>query len=185
MILNIDADILLYIQNHIRNDVLDPIFKAITHLGDAGIFWIILTLVMLCFKKTRVAGIYSAMALLGSVVLNNLILKNLIHRVRPYEVIEGLTLMVKKATDFSFPSGHTAASFASSVAMCRKIRKPYAVLLILLAGLIAFSRLYIGIHYPTDILGGLVTGIGLGIAANIVGDKIFKNKEKVEVSEEE
>lgn len=180
MLLNLDADILLFIQDHIRNGVLDPFFKTITHLGDAGIFWIILTLVMLCFKKTRVAGIYSACALLGSVVINNMILKPIVARTRPYEVIEGLKLIVAKANDYSFPSGHTGASFASAVAMCRKVKKPYGILALVLAALIAFSRIYVGIHYPTDILGGLVTGVGLGILVNIIGDKIIAKKAKPE-----
>lgn len=170
--LSIEGDILLFVQEHLRNDICDPIFKAITHLGDAGIFWIILTAVLLCFKKTRKAGICSAIALIGSVIVNNLILKNLIGRVRPYEVVDGLVCLVAHAHDASFPSGHTGASFASAVAMYKNLPKKYAILLIILASLIAFSRVYIGIHYPTDILGGLATGIGLGILANVIYDKV-------------
>lgn len=181
MIDKFDADILIFIQEHIRCGVLDPFFKTITHLGDAGLFWIALTVIMLCFKKTRKAGICSAAALLGSVLINNVILKPLVARVRPYEVIDGLVLMVARASDYSFPSGHTGASFASAVAMFRHIKKPYAVLLIVLASLIAFSRLYIGIHYPTDVLGGLITGIGMGIAADIIVSKLYKKREKKEV----
>lgn len=176
--LSIDGNILLFIQEHIRNSICDPIFQGITHLGDAGIFWILLTIVLLFFKKTRKAGIYSACALVGSVIVNNLILKNLINRTRPYEVIEGLKLLGKPATDASFPSGHTGASFASAVAMFKNLPRKYAILLIVLAALIAFSRLYIGIHYPTDILGGLVTGIGLGLLVNIVGDRILRKREE-------
>ncbi len=172
----LDGQILIFIQEHIRNSFCDPIFKSITHLGDAGIFWIILTIILLCFKKTRRAGIYSACALVGSVIINNMILKNLINRTRPYEVIQGLQCIVSPATDASFPSGHTGASFASAVAMCKQIPKKYAVLLIILASLIAFSRLYVGIHYPTDVLGGLITGIGLGILANVIGDRIYAKK---------
>lgn len=178
--LNFDGDILIFIQEHIRNAICDPIFQGITHLGDAGIFWILLTVLLLCFKKNRKAGIYSACALLGSLIVNNLILKNLVNRTRPYEVVEGLKCLVGPAHDASFPSGHTGASFASAVAMCRQIPKKSAVLLILLAALIAFSRLYIGIHYPTDVLGGLVTGIGIGVLVNVIGDKVcarIKEKE--------
>lgn len=175
-----DADILLYVQEHMRNGVLDPIFKTVTHLGDAGIFWIILTAIFLCFKKTRRAGVYSALALLGSVILNNMILKPIVARVRPYEVIDGLTLIVARAKDYSFPSGHTAASFASAVAMFRPLKKPYAFLLLLLAALIAFSRIYVGIHYPTDIIGGLVSGVFLGIMGNIIGAKLYKKFGKEE-----
>lgn len=172
--LEFDGQILLFIQEHIRNSFCDPIFTSITHLGDAGIFWIILTVVLLCFKKTRRAGVYSACALLGSLVVNNLILKNLVNRTRPYEVVEGLRCIVGLATDASFPSGHTGASFASAVAMCRQLPKPWAVFFLILAGCIAFSRLYVGIHYPTDVLGGLVTGIGIGVLVNIVGMRLCK-----------
>jgi undecaprenyl-diphosphatase len=187
MLLSIDADILVFLQEHVRNPILNPFFILITHLGDAGIFWILLTLVMLCFKKTRRPALYSVGALLLSVLINNAILKNAVARIRPYEVIEGLkliepcklfgiiTLSVKKATDFSFPSGHTAASFASAIAMYRYMPKKWmSVSLIILAALISFSRLYIGIHYPTDVLGGFISGLLIGIVVNVVGDKIYK-----------
>ncbi|MCD7954434.1 MAG: phosphatase PAP2 family protein [Lachnospiraceae bacterium] len=157
---------MLYIQEHIRNPSLDPIFKTITHLGDKGIFWIILTVILLSIKKTRTAGICSACALLGSLLVNNLLLKNLFNRTRPYKVIEGLTCIIQPASDASFPSGHTGASFASAVAIYRNVQRKYGILLLVLASLIAFSRLYVGIHYPTDVLGGLMTGIALGILAS-------------------
>ena len=167
----IDGQILLFIQEHLRNPVFDRFFKFIRHLGDAGIFWILLTVVLLCFRQTRRAGIYSACALIGSLVVNNLILKNLAGRIRPYEVVEGLQCIVAPAVDASFPSGHTGASFASAVSIFRQLPGKYAVFLIVLASLIAFSRLYVGIHYPTDVLGGLVTGIGIGLLVNVIGAK--------------
>lgn len=134
----IDGQILLFIQDHVRNSICDIFFKNITHLGDAGIFWIVLTIVLLCFRQTRKAGIYSACALFLSLIVNNLILKNLIGRVRPYELIEGLQCIVGPAHDASFPSGHTGASFASAVSIHKQIPKKYAVFFIVLASLIAF-----------------------------------------------
>lgn len=119
----VDGQILLFIQEHIRNAVGDVFFGGITHLGDAGIFWIVLTLVLLCFKQTRRAGIFSASALLGSLIINNMLLKNLIGRVRPYEVVTGLQCIVAPAVDASFPSGHTGASFASAVSMYGELPK--------------------------------------------------------------
>lgn len=169
---NMDGQILLFIQEYVRNTVCDVFFKGVTHLGDAGIFWILLTVVLLCFRQTRKAGIYSACGLIASLVVNNLILKNLVGRVRPYEMVEGLQCIVAPAIDASFPSGHTGASFASAVSMYWQLPRGFAVFLIVLASLIAFSRLYVGIHYPTDVLGGLVTGIGIGLLVNVVGDKI-------------
>ena len=172
--LTLDADILLYIQDHIRNGFLDKIFPNITFLGNAGIFWIILTAVLLCFKKTRRAAICSALALIGSLILNNMILKPIINRTRPYEVIEGLILIGKKATDGSFPSGHTAASIASAVAMCRYLKKRWSVPLIILALMISFSRLYIGIHSPSDVLVGLLDGILLAVIAWVIEGVMFR-----------
>jgi len=168
----IDGQILLFIQEHMRNTVCDVFFKGVTHLGDAGIFWILLTIVLLCFRQTRRAGIYSACALTASLVVNNLILKNLIGRTRPYELVDGLQCIVSPARDASFPSGHTGASFASAVSIYKQIYKKAAVLFIVLAALIAFSRLYVGIHYPTDVLGGAVTGIGIGLLVSVIGDKV-------------
>ncbi len=183
--MNIDGGILLLIQEYMRNAVCDVFFKGITHLGDAGIFWIVLTIVLLCFRQTRRAGIYSACALIGSLIVNNLILKNIVGRIRPYEVVEGLQCIVAPAHDASFPSGHTGASFASAVAIYRQIPKKFAVLFIVLAALIAFSRLYVGIHYPTDVLGGLVTGIGIGLIVNFIGDKVFAGMKAKTISEEQ
>lgn len=168
----IDGQILLFIQEHMRNTVCDVFFKGITHLGDAGIFWVLLTIVLLCFQKTRKAGIYSACGLVASLIVNNLVLKNLVGRIRPYEVVEGLQCIVAPARDASFPSGHTGASFASAVSMYRQLPGRFAVFLVILAFLIAFSRLYVGIHYPTDVLGGIVTGTGIGLLVNIVGNRV-------------
>ena len=154
-----EAALLLWIQNHLRVPVLTPIMTAVTHLGDHGLFWILLTVFLLILPKTRKAGLASALALIFSLIINNIILKNAIARVRPYELIQGLELIVTRATDYSFPSGHTGASFASALAMFPDIPRPWNIVLVILASVIAFSRLFVGIHYPTDVLGGLVTGM--------------------------
>lgn len=161
----IDGNILLWIQENIRNPVLTPVMKAVTHLGDAGIFWILLTVALLCFKKTRRAGLVSAAALVLSLVVNNLCLKNLVDRTRPYELIEGLKILVSKPGDASFPSGHSGASFAAATAIFQCVPRKYGIPLLVLAALIALSRLYVGVHFPTDVLAGTVIGILLGLAA--------------------
>lgn len=161
-----EAEILLWIQNNIRFNGATPVMEAITHLGDFGLFWILMTVVLLLYQKTRKIGIAVGIALFGSFVLNNLLLKNLVARTRPYEVIDGLRLLVNRAVDLSFPSGHSASSFAAAVVIARLLPKRYGVAALILAGLIAFSRLYVGIHYPTDVLFGIVSGglIGLLVA---------------------
>lgn len=160
-----EGDILIWIQDNLRQEWLTPIMKFITSLGNAGIFWIILTIVLLCFKKTRKAGIMSAMALVFSLLINNCLLKPTIARTRPYVAISDLKCIVKPEKDFSFPSGHTGASFASGFTLLRNLPKKAGIPLFILAFLIAFSRLYVGVHYPTDVLGGMVTGITCGILA--------------------
>lgn len=167
-----EAQILLFIQDNIRNGILTPILKIITSMGNAGIFWIVLTLALLCFKKTRTAGLCSAIAMLISFGLNNLLLKNLIARQRPYEVIEGLTILVKEEHDLSFPSGHAATAFASVIAMYRLLPKKASIAFLVLAVLISLSRLYVGVHYPTDVLAGIILGSICGLIGAWAGLKI-------------
>lgn len=157
-----EADILLWIQEYVRNPVLTPLMKTITHFGDYGMFWILMTILLLLYQKTRKIGLTVGAALLGSLLINNVILKNLVARTRPYEVIEGLQLLVDKAVDLSFPSGHTGSSFAAAVVMVKFLPKRYGIAAMVLACLIGFSRLYIGIHYPTDVLFGMVSGSLIG-----------------------
>lgn len=155
----IDGNILLFIQEHIRSDVMTPFWKFITSLGNAGWFWIVLTLILLIFKKTRKIGVASAGALIIGTLITNVALKNIVARTRPYEVVEGLTLLVGKAHDYSFPSGHSCASFSSAFAIYKMTPAKYGVPALILASLIALSRLYVGIHYPTDVIGGVIIGI--------------------------
>ena len=158
-LLQLDGNILLWIQDFVRNPVLTPLMKGITHLGDHGLFWIVLTLGLLVFRKTRPVGIQCAIALVCSLLINNICLKNLVARTRPYEVVEGLELLVGRATDFSFPSGHSGASFAAAWVLLYRLPKQWGIPAVILAALIALSRLYVGIHYPTDVICGILTGI--------------------------
>lgn len=138
--------------------------KESTHLGDFGIFWILLTIVLLIPKKTRKAGLALpfSLALIIGTLITNVAIKNVVARIRPYEVIQELDLMIEKQKDFSFPSGHTCASFASAFAIykCKEVfPKKWRTAAMVLATLIALSRLYVGVHYPTDVLGGLIVGL--------------------------
>lgn len=158
-----EADILLWIQEYIRNPRLTKIMVAITHLGDIAILGIILAIVLIINQKTRKLGGTVILALIGSAIVNNLILKNVVARVRPYEVIEGLKLIIPKQSDLSFPSGHAGASFAVATVIAGMTKKCYGYFAIILATLIALSRLYVGVHYPTDVLCGTVDGILIGL----------------------
>ena len=156
----------------IHNPVLDTIMCAITRLGDAGIIWILLCIVLLILPKTRKSGVVLMAALLVDLVVCNVILKPLVHRIRPFDVKTGIELLVKRPTDYSFPSGHTAASVASVMALYLAGEKKIWVPALILAVLIAFSRLYLYVHYPTDVLGGMIIGIAAGAIGYWLGKKV-------------
>lgn len=156
--INLDGAILVWIQENLRNEYLTPIMKFITHLGDSGIIWIVLAVLFLVFSRTRKTGVLMIFSLLGSLLINNMILKNLVARVRPYEAVEGLHRMIEAQGDLSFPSGHTGSSFAAAVVIYLMCPKKYGIPAMILAVLIAVSRLYVGVHYPTDVLFGALSG---------------------------
>ena len=154
----LEGTILLWIQEYIRNDLLTPVVTFITHLGDAGVLWIVLTVLFLCIPKLRRTGFLMMCSLLLNTLLNNLILKNLVARTRPYEIVEGLVSIVGKQSDFSFPSGHTGSSFAAAVVIFLMCPRKVGVPVLILAVLISLSRLYVGVHFPTDVLAGAIIG---------------------------
>lgn len=156
------------LQKAIGNPVFDWFFRVITHLGDAGIFWILLAVVLLCFKKTRKVGLGMGIALVFGVLLGNALLKNLVARERPFTHAEALIhaedLLIKMPKDYSFPSGHTLASFSCATVIFA-YHKKWGILAYILAALIAFSRMYLFVHFPTDILGGLVLSFACAFAS--------------------
>lgn len=154
-----DSNILLFIQEHMQNSILTPIFIFFTNLGNAGIIWILLSVLLLCFKKTRKIGCIGICALVLSFLVNNVVLKNLVARSRPFDTIKALTPLIPKPTDFSFPSGHTASSFSVACVFYRKLPKKFGIPALILAVLISFSRLYVGVHYPSDVVVGMISGI--------------------------
>lgn len=173
-LLNLDGGILLFLQDAVRNPVLNPIMTVITSLGNAGIIWILLTAALLIPKKTRKIGCMSACALLASLLFNNILLKNMVARARPYNAIEALIPIVRKPSEFSFPSGHAGSSFASACVLYRKLPKKYGIWAVILAALISFSRLYVGVHYPTDVLAGIL----VGTACSYLGEWVVSLMEK-------
>lgn len=199
-----DAGFLLYIQEYIRSDFLNPIMKVLTHSGDKGILLIVLILAMLFIPRTRAIGIMSTISIAIEALLNNVLLKNIIARTRPYDDIDGLVCLVGRQMDYSFPSGHTGAAFAVAGAMlvvalfglpiiektgeitredASLTFKLVSVLLIMYATLLAFSRMYVGVHYPTDVLCGLLLGLGTSATAYLIYQiaikKIHDRKAKI------
>lgn len=164
-LINLDGNVLLWIQEYIRQDWMDGFWKVVTAFGDSGIFWIALSLLLLIPRQTRRIGATALGALLIGALITNVALKHLVARTRPYEVIDGLVLLIEKQSDFSFPSGHACASFAAAGVYWRMMPRKYGVPLLILAVLIAFSRLYVGVHYPSDVLAGLLIGLFAAWAA--------------------
>lgn len=156
--------------------LITKIMKAASKLGDAGFIWILLTGVLLVIPKTRKVGILVSVALLLDVLTCNVILKPLIARTRPYDVNTAVELLIRAPRDYSFPSGHTAASFAAAAALWFADKKKLAIPALVLAVLIAFSRMYFYVHYPTDVLGGAILGMVCGwLSYKLLSQKMKEN----------
>ena len=159
--MNIDFMILDFIQKHMRCEMLDAVMPVITALGNGGIIWIAMTAILLCFPKTRRLGAGMAVSLALEAVLCNVILKPLAARTRPFDIRTEIVLLIARPHDYSFPSGHTLAAFtAASVIFCVNRRAGAAAFLF--AALMGFSRLYLFVHYTTDILAGAALGCLVG-----------------------
>lgn len=169
----------------LRGPVFDKIMVFFTHMGDGGYFWIALSVVLLLFKKTRKYGLAMAGALAAASLLNRIVLKSLFDRPRPY--IMDISNWQRVATDgwmyempfeslkeksVSFPSGHTASSFAAAIGVFY-IDKKKGIIPLIVAALIGFSRIYIHVHYPSDVVGGVITGVVFGLLACVIIFKVF------------
>ena len=167
-----DLPILRWIAENIANPVLDAVMPVITVLGDAGIFWIALAVLLLCIPKYRRIGLGMGIALIMGLVVCNMTLKPIIGRIRPYDYElqqfgNTIHLLIAPLHDGSFPSGHTLASFEAATVLLINNKK-MGIPAMILAVLIAFSRLYLYVHYPTDVL----FSIALGIAFAVIGNKL-------------
>lgn len=167
----------------LHNPVTDPIMYGITTLGNAGLLWII-TAAVLFFAlpvKYRKVGLTVAVALIFSLIMCNGIMKNVYHRVRPFHAdptFENLYNVFASIHDWSFPSGHTSASFAAAVAILLW-RKKEGIAALIMAVLISFSRLYLTVHYPTDVLASLILGSLYGAAAYFLVKWLLAKSEKM------
>lgn len=159
LIQSFDESFLLWIQETIRTPWLTPIMQFLSTIYNAGRFSILLCILFLLFKKTRKLGLTATTSLLLGTLVTNIILKNLVGRLRPYQVLETLETLTRLPHDSSFPSGHTCAAFtvAGVIFFCcsRKIGIPALIF----ASFVGISRLYLGVHFLTDVLGGAMIGI--------------------------
>ena len=157
---SVDETILLGLQEYLRGGVLDGPLKLLTTLGNAGILWIVLSVIMLFFPKLRKAGILALVAMGVCYIFNDMIIKNLVERPRPFLTMPELWTMVEKPASWSFPSGHTCSSFAAAGIWCRTVEQRWIRAgAVILAALMGFSRMFVGVHYPSDVLVGMCVGL--------------------------
>ncbi|MBQ8740008.1 MAG: phosphatase PAP2 family protein [Clostridia bacterium] len=182
-----EIKILDFIQEHLRFGFLDDLMVLLTRLADDGIVWIVLAIALICFKPSRKMGITLGVALLLGLIVGNLGLKNLFARPRPYTVNPDIvpSMLIDTLKSYSFPSGHTRCCFESAMAMYL-CDKRWGKAAFVLGGFIGFSRMYLYMHYPTDVIGGVILGLINGVIAFIIVDKIYKaidnRKSKLQVN---
>jgi len=173
----LDGAILLWIQNTLRG-ALDPLVCFYTHLGDKGLLWIAACLLLLLWKPTRKAGLLGLFAMALGLLVTNVTLKHLFARPRPWLDVAGLVPLVREPDPNSFPSGHTCSAFAAALAWALNFPKRWmGACGLILAALMGLSRLYVGVHYPSDVLAGCVIGCLCALAVCTVWKQIAKRKE--------
>ena len=160
----LDGSLLLWIQT-LHLSWLDPVVAAFTSLGNAGMLWIVLSLVMVCWKPTRKAGILALLAMGLGLLVTNVTIKPLVERARPWLDLP-ITPLVVENDPHSFPSGHTCAAFAAGLAWAGTCSARWArIAAVVSAVCMGLSRLYVGVHYPSDVLAGALIGSLAALAA--------------------
>lgn len=187
--LSFDLPILDWIRANLQSGFMDQFMPFITKFGDHGLFWMIVAALLFVFPKTRKTGLGMAIAMMIGLLVCNVTLKPLVARIRPYDLQAelGITIQLlgERMHDFSFPSGHTIASFEAAVVMLKNSKK-MGIPAMILAVLISFSRLYLYVHYPTDVITSIILGtlfalIGDALAGLIAPKLQFRKKGKYEV----
>jgi undecaprenyl-diphosphatase len=162
-----DDRVLLYIDSNIKNRFFNFLMPPISYMGNNGAIWIIASVPLLMNAQRRKTGVELILALAIASVIGNFVIKPLIGRLRPFESDLDFSIIIKIPLDFSFPSGHTAAAFAAAIVM-GKIGFGYGAVWFGFAVMMAFSRMYLLVHYPSDILAGLFLGLISGKLAMLL-----------------
>lgn len=183
----LDLSILDFIHNTLSNPIMDLIMTCLTYSIEYGAMAILVFIVMMCIKKMRKTGFAVMGATLSVMLFGELILKHIVCRSRPFVINGAIELIIKAPSGFSFPSSHTATCFAMATAIYL-FHKRLGIIAYIYASLVAFSRMYFYVHYPSDIFGGVILGICCGIGAvalvKLICKKVDKRKElKAELSE--
>lgn len=173
-----DGSIMAFIQAYFHNAFTDAVFPVITYFGEAGLFWLALSLILLFFKKTRKCGLCALIAVACGFLLGEVMLKNVFCRPRPYQTFPDYVVLLTRAPGgYSFPSGHTCSSFAAATVYFH-FSKKWGTPALILAGLIGFSRIFLFFHWPTDVLAGMVLGIGMALLTVWAVPKIAEKRRK-------
>ena len=157
--------LILYALQELHNPVLDKMMLFITSLGDDGILWIAIGVICLFFKKHRKMGLQLLLSMLCTFILGNLILKNIFARPRPCDIDTAVTLLLSRPHGHSFPSGHSINSMVAAMALFLNNKK-IGIPAVIVATLIGFSRMYLFVHFPTDVLGGFLIAIMVALAVD-------------------
>ena len=186
--ISFDLPVLDWIQANMQSGFMDKFMPFITKFGDHGTFWMIVAALLFLFPKTRKTGLGMAIAMMIGLLVCNVTLKPLVGRIRPYDLQAelGVTIQLlgERMHEFSFPSGPTIASFEAAVVMLKNSKK-LGIPAMILAVLISFSRLYLYVHYPTDVIASIILGtlfalIGDALAGLITSKVHFGKKGKYE-----
>ena len=157
----LDFSVLYAIQDALRCGFFDFLMPKITWLGNGGLIWILAAAVLLCIRKRRRYGVLLLIGLALGLLIGNIILKHAAARPRPCWLDPTVQLLIRAPRDYSFPSGHTMASVIGATVLTGADRR-FAPVAIPLAALIAFSRLYLFVHFPSDVLAAVLIGLAIG-----------------------
>lgn len=172
-----DLSVLHFVENNLQNPFLTFFFRIFSLASEWGLIWIALAVALLISKKYRKGGAMLALSLIFCFIITNLILKNAFMRPRPY-ALDTFSLLIPKPGEWSFPSGHAAISFCGAFSLA-KINRKWTVPAYSVAVLTALSRIYFTVHYPTDVLGGIIAGTAAAALALLVfraADKKITNR---------
>ena len=157
-IYSVDFAVLDFIQETMRCQFLDVVMAVFSYMGEAGGIWIISAIIMMCFRKTRATGVMVLCAVAIGFVIGEITLKNIIERPRPFVQNPQIIPAIKLPSGYSFPSGHSCSSFAAATVLFARSKK-IGIPAIIIAFLIAFSRLYNYVHFPSDVISGIILGV--------------------------
>ena len=176
----IEYSLLIQLHNAVGSSFLDTAMPYVSEMGNLGAIWIIFSLILIANRKYRHIGVMCLAAVLLTTAIGEGILKNIVQRPRPFLQFASIQPLIPEPSSFSFPSGHTGSSFAAATVIARKFKKA-ALPALTIAAVIAFSRLYVMVHYPSDVLGGIILGITCAICAEILVRKYLVRKEMKQI----